>query len=281
MIKTAVQLKAKIQNLSGSDSQKAQALIRVFIMERFLERLSVSDLRDRFILKGGMLVASAVGIQTRTTMDIDVSIQSLPLTKENIRSVIDEIIGIDIQDGVLFRLNKITDIMEEHEYPGIRCVLDAYLGKLHQPFKIDISAGDVITPAAIEYSYHLMLENRDITLWTYNIETLLAEKLETIMSRGTANSRMRDYYDIYVIGGRKSFDLSVLHSAFIATCQKRNTAGLIPEFWTILDTVKADDMMRKQWNNFRNHSFYVGELSWHEVMERVICVSEAMLDGSW
>jgi predicted nucleotidyltransferase component of viral defense system len=148
-------------------------------------------------------------------------------------------------------------------------MLEASLDKLRQAIKIDISTGDIITPGAVEYSYKLMFEERAISLWIYNMETLLAEKLETIMARGTANTRMRDFYDIHVISGQKDFDAEILKRAFLATSAKRNTTSQIPEFKNILYTVETDNNMWKQWNSFREDSFFVGELSWNEVMDSV------------
>ena len=214
MIKAATQLKAKVRNLSGGDSQKAQTLIRNFMMERFLERIALSQYRNNFILKGGMLVATIVGLDTRATMDIDTTVKSLTLSKDNATKIVEDIIAVEIPDGVQFKLVKVTDIMEEHDYPGIRIMLEATLDKLRQAVKIDISTGDIITPGAVEYSYRLMFEDRSISMWTYNLETLLAEKFETIMARGTANTRMRDFYDIYTISRQEAFNKEVLKRAF-------------------------------------------------------------------
>ncbi len=244
-------------------------MIRNFIMERFLERIALSHYRNNFILKGGMLVAAVVGLETRATMDIDTTVKSLNLTKDNAIKIVEEIIALDLSDGVQFQITRITDIMEEHDYPGIRFMLEASLDKLRQAIKIDISTGDIITPGAVEYSYKLMFEERAISLWIYNMETLLAEKLETIMARGTANTRMRDFYDIHVISGQKDFDAEILKRAFLATSAKRNTTSQIPEFKNILYTVETDNNMWKQWNSFREDSFFVGELSWNEVMDSV------------
>jgi predicted nucleotidyltransferase component of viral defense system len=244
-------------------------MIRNFIMERFLERIALSQYRNNFILKGGMLVAAVVGLETRATMDIDTTVKSLNLTKDNAIKIVEEIIALDLSDGVQFQITRITDIMEEHDYPGIRFMLEATLDKLRQAIKIDISTGDIITPGAVKYSYKLMFEERAISLWTYNMETLLAEKLETIMARGTANTRMRDFYDIHVISGQKNFDMEILKRAFLATSAKRNTTSQIPEFKNTLYTVETDNNMWKQWNSFREESFFVGELSWNEVMDSV------------
>lgn len=277
MIRTATQLKAKVRNLSGGDSTKTQTLIRNFIMERFLERIALSQYRNNFILKGGMLVAAVVGLDTRATMDIDTTVRSLNLDKESATRIIEDIISVEIPDGVQFQITKVTDIMEEHDYPGIRFMLEATLDKMRQAIKIDISTGDIITPRAVEYSYKLMFEDRAISLWTYNLETLLAEKLETIMARGTANTRMRDFYDIHVINHEESFDKEVLRKAFLATSEKRDSAIQIPDFRDILSSVESDEAMQTQWESFKMDSFFVGELSWEDVMESVKELAEAVL----
>ena len=277
MIRTATQLKAKIRNLSSGDSIKAQILIRNFIMERFLERVSLSRYSDNFILKGGMLVSAVVGLNTRVTMDIDTTVKALELSKQNAIKTIEEIIAVEIPDCVHFTITKVTDIMEEHDYPGIRVMLEATLDNLRQAIRIDISTGDIITPGAVEYSYNLMFEERAIALWTYNLETLLAEKLETIMSRGTTNTRMRDFYDIYIISRQEQIESAILKSAFLATSSKRNTADQISDFRNILSTVYLDEVMRQEWENFRNESFFIENLTWDEVMESVKQLAEAVL----
>lgn len=277
MIRTSTQLKAKIRNLSAGDSRKAQTLIRNYIMERFLERVALSRYRNNFILKGGMLVAAVVGLDTRATMDIDTTVKSLHLDMENARRIIEEIIAVEIPDGVDFHITKATDIMGEHDYSGIRFMLEAYMDNLRQAIKIDISTGDVITPRAVEFSYRLMFEDRSISLLTYNLETLLAEKMETIMSRGTANTRMRDFYDIYVISSQKSFDQDVLKNAFYATSEKRETIVQILDFINTISSIESDEVMRLQWENFKNDSFFVSELSWAEVMASVRNLAEIMI----
>ena len=277
MIKNANQLKAKVKNLSGGDSQKSQTLIRNYIMERFLERIALSPYRNNFILKGGMLVAAVVGLNTRATMDIDTTVKALNLSRENAVKIVQDIIAVDVPDGVQFKINKVTDIMEGHDYPGIRFMLEATLDRMRQAIKIDISTGDIITPRAIEYSYNLMFEERAISLWTYNLETLLAEKLETIMARGTANTRMRDFYDIYVITRQESIDRTVLKRAFLATSDKRKTTNQISDFRSILSAVESDETMKVQWENFKKDSFFVGELSWEEIMASVKVLAEDVI----
>lgn len=268
MIKTSRQLKDKIKNMSGGDSDKAQTLIRNYMMERFLERISASPFRDNFILKGGMLVASLVGLDSRATMDIDASVRSIPLTLTQAKSVIEKIAAMPFEDGVNFTLKNAVNIMEENEYPGLRFMIEASLEKLKQTVKLDISTGDVITPRAVMYSYRLMFEDRSIPLYTYNIETLLAEKLETVVSRGEANTRMRDFYDIYMIMDRerKNIKLDDLQDAFEATCRQRETK-ITADFNDIMYALEQSAVMKRQWENYRSNSFYVGDLSWENVTE--------------
>ena len=277
MIKTATQLKAKIRNLSGGDNDRARVLIRNFVMERFLERVALSPYRNNFILKGGMLIAAVVGLETRATMDIDTTVKALPLTMENARRVVEDIIRIDVPDGMSFTITKVSDIMEGHDYPGIRFMLEAALDKLRQTIKIDISTGDVITPQAVEYSYKLMFDDRSISIWTYNLETLLGEKLETIMARETANTRMRDFYDIYILTKQETVDYGVLHDAFMATSLKRETTRMIPRLDSILDAVKTDPVMREMWDKYRQENYFVGNLSWEEVNDSVRLLKEKCL----
>lgn len=279
MISTAIQLKAKIRNLSGGDNDRARMLIRNFVMERFLERVSLSPYRNNFILKGGMLVSAVVGLETRATMDIDTTLKALPLTMENARRIVEEIIQIDIPDGVFFMITKISDIMEGHDYPGIRFMLEASLDKMKQAIKVDISTGDIITPGAIEYSYKLMFEDRSISIWTYNLETLLGEKLETIMARETANTRMRDFYDIHILMNQKKVDYKLLKSAFLATSEKRATMTLIPRFNAILEEVSSDGTMKDLWKRYQKENYFVGNLTWEDVNQSVKKLKEAIFDA--
>ena len=279
MIRTATQLKAKIRNLSGGDNDRARVLIRNFVMERFLERVALSPYRNNFILKGGMLVAAVVGLETRATMDIDTTVKSLPLTMENVRRVVEDVIQTDVPDSVSFTITKVSDIMEGHDYPGIRFMLEASLDKMKQVIKVDISTGDIITPGAVEYSYKLMFEERSISIWTYNLETLLGEKLETIMARETANTRMRDFYDIHILMSQKTVDYKLLKSAFLATSEKRATTALVSRFDAILEAVRTDKAMQSQWEKYRKENFFVGDLTWEDVNQSVKKLKEATFDA--
>lgn len=220
MIHTSKQLKDKVRNVSHGDNQITQMLIRNFIMERFLERVSLSRYRNNFILKGGLLVASLVGIDTRATMDIDSTLKALSLNEDDAVRIVNEILCIHVEDGTSFEIVKAVEIMADFEYPGVRMVLEARLDRLKQRIKIDLSTDDVITPSAIRYSYPLMFEDRSIELMTYTPETLLAEKIRTILVRGITTTRMRDYYDVYeiVAGIKVSIDKEILAEAFTCMC---------------------------------------------------------------
>ncbi|MBQ6602543.1 MAG: nucleotidyl transferase AbiEii/AbiGii toxin family protein [Eubacterium sp.] len=241
MIKTRMQLNALIRNKAAGDGDKAQILLRIYMMERLLERISVSGYRDNFILKGGMLVSSLVGVDMRTTMDIDTTVRAIPLTQEKAKEFLKEIMAIDLEDNVSFRITKVEDIMEGHEYEGIRFHIEGNLEKLCQTIKIDVSTGDAITPAAVEYELPLILENRKIGLWAYNVETLLAEKLETVMTRAEANTRMRDFYDVYILTRQETIEINSAHlkEAFEATCRKRGSEALIPSFDEVLESIEV------------------------------------------
>ena len=231
MIKTTRQLKALVRNLTKGDSLQAQIIMRNYVMERFLERISLSKYRNNFILKGGMLVSAMVGLDTRSTMDIDTTIKNMPLSVENAREMIEEIIAVPIDDGMTFSIKSVGEIMDEAEYTGVRVNLEATLETMRTPLKVDISTGDIITPREVLYTFKLMFEERTISILAYNLETVLAEKMETVIARGVANTRLRDYYDLYILQNEYTHAISMeqFKAAFLATCKKRNSIQLIAE----------------------------------------------------
>ena len=269
MIKGATAVKAKIKNKAGSNSDKSQIILRIYLMERFLERVSLSQYRDNFVLKGGLLVSSLVGVDMRSTMDVDTTVKSLPLNKVSVKKILEEIIAIKLEDGVAFRITKVQDIMEGHEYGGIRFMIECMIDKLKQIIKIDISTGDEITPRAIAYSLPLIIEDRTINLWAYNLETLLAEKLETVMVRAEANTRMRDFYDIHVLLEQDAvtIDRGTMKSAFYATCKRRESTEQIVTIDDVINKIADDEVMKQQWKNYQKTNYYVGALEWDDVIE--------------
>lgn len=243
-------------------------------MERFLERVSVSDYRNHFILKGGMLVASMIGIDMRATMDIDATVKSLPVNADDAQRIVFEICAIPLDDNIIFRITSVSDIMTDFEYPGVRISIEAVLERMRQVIKLDISTDDVITPSAVEYEYKLMFEDRTIRLLTYNVETLLAEKIQTILARGIANTRLRDYYDVYEVMKIcvVRVDKVILLQAFSATCKKRETVFSKEEMLETLTMIEKDTGMAEMWNQFRKRNYFVGDLEWKEVLNGVLNV---------
>ena len=269
MIKTARQLKDLIRNLSKDKAADAQILMRNYMMERFLERISLSEYRDKFILKGGMLVAA--GLDGRSTMDIDATVKGATVGIEEVENMIASIISVPVDDGVEFRLKRISEIMDEAEYPGIRVSMETEFDGVITPLKIDISTGDAITPREVRYSFKLMLEDRSIEILAYNLETVLAEKLETVVSRATTNTRMRDFYDLHILSQLhgQSIVPADLRAALIATARKRGTEKYLADAPAAFDEVEAAQNMEKLWRAYQKKFSYAADLSWHTVMESI------------
>ena len=279
MIHSSKQLKDLIRNLSKEVGIEAHVLIRKYMMERFLERVSSSKYNGSFILKGGMLVAAFVGVEARATMDIDTTIKGIPVTIVDMERTITEISNIDLDDNVKFRIKKVSEIMDESEYSGIRFSMDAVLDGAVIPLKIDISTGDVITPREIAYSYKLMFEDRTIPIMTYPIETVLAEKLETVISRSITNTRMRDFYDIHILLKSQNINADILALALERTAKKRGNFSLLENAESVLKIVKSDEDMKRLWNIYQKKFKYAGEYTWDEVIHSVRELSiEAKLD---
>lgn len=271
MIKTAKQLKDLIRNLSKKKSADAQILMRNYMMERFLERISLSKYRDKFILKGGMLVAAMVGLDARSTMDLDATVKGINVNVNDVADLIAGIVSVPIDDGVTFRVNKVSEIMNEAEYPGIRVSMTTVFDGVVTPLKIDISTGDAITPREVRYSFKLMLEDRSIDIWAYNLETVLAEKLETIITRATTNTRMRDFYDIYILEQLhgNTLNAQILHDALLATARKRETESHLTEAKEVFAEVENSPVMQQLWTSYRKKFSYAADLEWNIVMKAV------------
>lgn len=269
MIHSSMQLKDLIRNLSKEVGIEPYVLIRKHMMERFLERVSKSKYNSSFILKGGMLVSAFVGIEARATMDIDTTIKGVSVTATEMERMITEISNIDLEDNLKFRIKKVSEIMDEAEYSGIRFSMDAVLDGAVIPLKIDISTGDVITPREISYSYKLMLEDRTIPIMTYPVETVLAEKLETVISRSITNTRMRDFYDIHLLLQSQRIDDDTLGLALERTAKKRGSLNLLENAENVLKAVKYSDDMKKMWNTYQKKFRYAGTYTWDDIMRSV------------
>ncbi|TEB04299.1 hypothetical protein Psch_04025 [Pelotomaculum schinkii] len=271
MLRTLTQLKALVRNMSKGDSTKAQIIIRNYVMERFLERLSLSPYRNNLILKGGTLVAAMVGLDNRSTLDIDATIKDLPLSVESARKIVEEITAVEIEDGMSFEIKSVATIMDELDYPGIRVMLDTMLEKMHTPLKIDFSTGDMITPGEVSYSFRLLFEDRSISILAYNLETVLAEKIETLLSRGTANTRMRDFYDIFALETTQShnIDKDVLRAAFTNTSEKRGSLAVVSNMDLILDEIESSPDIAALWKSYQRKFDYATDIGWEDVIQAV------------
>ena len=268
---TLEQIKGRIKSVAKQNNADARTLMRIYMMERFLERLAQSEYRDNFIIKGGILVTAMIGVAHRSTMDIDTSMKNLNLSAEDALRVVNQVKDIDLDDGVSFDVKDVSNIMDEMEYPGIRVTMNANVGRLITPLKIDISTGDVITPRAIEFNYDLLLEDRSISLWSYNLETILAEKLQTVLARGILNTRMRDFYDIRMLLDtyEDKVNKAVLKDAFAATCKKRGTDHLQEQAEEIIKIIEADEQLQVLWRAYQKKYSYAAEIDYASVISGV------------
>ena len=268
---TPEQIKGRIKSVAKQNNADARTLMRIYMMERFLERLAQSEYRDNFIIKGGILVTAMIGVAHRSTMDIDTSMKNLNLSAEDALRVVNQVKDIDLDDGVSFEVKDVSNIMDEMEYPGIRVTMNANVGRLITPLKIDISTGDVITPRAIEFNYDLLLEDRSISLWSYNLETILAEKLQTVLARGILNTRMRDFYDIRMLVDtyEDKVNKAVLKDAFAATCKKRGTDNLQEQAEEIIKIIEADEQLQVLWRAYQKKYSYAAEIDYASVISGV------------
>lgn len=271
MIHTSRQLKDLIRNLAKTTGIEAHVLIRRYMMERLLERITLSPYKDCFILKGGLLVSALVGVNIRATMDMDTTVKGLPVTRAEMERIMTEILSVPLEDAVQFRIRNINDIMEEMEYSGIRVSLEALLDNSVTPLKLDISTGDIITPQEIQYPYKLMFEDRSIPLMAYPLETVLAEKLETILSRSTLNSRMRDYYDIYVLYDMFSQEItgSTLTKALTATAGKRGSLDQLQNAEKILAAIGESTELQQLWKDYQKKNRYAEFIVWENIMQSI------------
>ena len=266
-MKTSTQLKALIRNLSKEKQVEAEVILRNFMFERLLERIALSAYKDNFILKGGMLIAAMVGIDTRTTMDLDATIKAKNLSEAEIATIITDILEVPIDDGVAFSFRDIQEIHEESDYPGYRVAINALFDKTKQTLKVDITTGDYVTPKEIEYSFKLMFEDRVINIMAYNLETVLAEKFETTITRGVANTRMRDFYDIYILTTTHSFDSAIFSAALRKTTEKRNTVEQMAGPEKIIHSIASDSDMAELWVRYQKKYRYAEGITWEVVLK--------------
>ena len=277
-MKNAMQLKAIIKNIARKKNISAALVLQNYMLERFLERVSLSKYRDNYIIKGGFLIASMIGLDSRATMDMDATIKGYPVNEKTLRKMIEDIITVPVEDDITFRFKSIGEIRAGDEYTGYRVTLSADYEKMAVPLKLDITTGDKITLRETEYSYKLMMEDRSISVLAYNLSTILAEKLETVVSRGDQNTRPRDYYDVFILTKLRAenVDIESLNDALMATTEKRGSTELMKQYREIMWVVKNSDVMKRQWDNYRKDFEYAAGIAFEETCDAVVAIMDKL-----
>lgn len=279
MIKNRDSLKAKASNLSNTTNIPNKYLIQNFMFEALLKRISISKYKDKFIIKGGLLLSSIFGVNLRSTMDLDTTIKGLPLDIETITKVINEIINIDLNDNVKLEIENIKDIREEELYSGFNVNLKASFDGLKTNLMIDITTGDIITYKEVKYEYKTLFDNEVINIMSYNYETILAEKFESIISRNIDNTRMKDYYDLYMFVNLKWNDINkdTLRKAIINTAKNRGTLELIDGADKYLELISDDNRLKSLWNSYQNNYEYAKDISFDDTIKSIKVISELIV----
>jgi predicted nucleotidyltransferase component of viral defense system len=266
---SATQLKDWIKNKSKQTGTPPNVLLQTYMMERLLVRVSLSRYRENFILKGGFLIAAMVGIGLRSTMDMDTTVKSLPVDRESIGRILQEIILIDAGDGVTFEITDIKNIRDVSEYDDFRVSLRAAFHTIRANIKLDITAGDTIIPNEIEYQYKLMFEDRTIPVMAYNLYTILAEKIETILSRNVTNTRGRDFYDAFMLLSMNKEEISreELLRAIDIKADERGSLSYVENYEKQLQNIAASPEIAKSWDNYIKDYPYARGISLSDILE--------------
>lgn len=268
MRESSKSLKVKAKSMASQKNITVQEVMQSYMFERILARISRSQYRDNFILKGGLLLSSISGIQSRTTMDMDTMLRGLELEKEKLKIILDEILSIDANDGVIFEVLGIEEIRVEDFYGGLRFKINGLLDNIRNYLSIDISTGDIITPSEVEYQYKMIFEDQYILIKSYNLETILAEKFQTVLESNGAKGRMKDYYDIWFFVNFRwnVIDFDLLNKAIFNTCTQRNSIGVLNRIDEILDIILNSSIHRKRWDEYSSKHNYTKHVSFESVI---------------
>lgn len=271
MIKNKDSLKVKVSNLALSTNIPNKYLIQSFMFEALLKRISVSKYKDKFIIKGGLLLSSIFGVNLRSTMDLDTTIKGLPLDRTTITKVVNEIISIDLKDNIKLEIENIKDIREEELYSGFNINLKAEFDGLRTNLMIDITTGDVITYKEVQFEYKTLFDNEIVNIMTYNYETIIAEKFEAIISRNIDNTRMKDYYDLYMFVNLKwdDIDKTILRKAIFNTSEKRETLNYIENADKYIELINEDSKLKSLWKNYQNNYVYAKDISFENTIAAI------------
>lgn len=273
-----MQLKAYIKNKALENKVSAQLVMQNYMLERLLQRISLSSFSNKLILKGGFLISAIVGIDQRTTMDMDTTIKNYPVTIKTVTEMFNEICNIFVDDDINFTIKNVSHIREKDEYEGIRVSLSATYPPMSVPLKVDVTTGDRITPKEIQYSFKTMFSNDTIKVLAYNLETILAEKLETVISRGIENTRPKDFYDIYILYNLQWNNINIdwLKSALLSTMDKRNSQWIVEKWEDIIQDIKNDTNMINQWNSYIKTYEYANDISFNQVYDVVSIILDTV-----
>lgn len=278
MMKTPEQLKGSLRNLAKEKGLHAQEILQIFMFERIIERLSLSPYKDKFILKGGLLISAILGVAERTTMDMDTTIKGFPMDETSIRNAIIEILDHPVNDGIKFQFLGLTPIREDDEYENYRVSIQATYGKMKIPMKIDITTGDEITPKEIQFSYPFLFDDRRVLVKAYTQETILAEKYETIIRRNVGNTRARDFYDLHLLYRlyRENADWDLLKQALLATAKKRTSLSILQDAKRVLPILEESTVLQDLWKRYQTHNLYAEQITYPAIMETIKDFTEKM-----
>ena len=277
-MKNAMQLKAAISKMAKEKHIPAQLVMQNYVLERLLKRIAHSRYQGNFILKGGLLIASMVGLHSRATMDMDATILNHPVNENSIKKMFEEIISIPIDDDITFSFQDVGEIRKNDAYGGYRVSLTANFLPMKVPLKLDITTGDKITPKAVEYKYPMMFNDGTLEIFAYNLETILAEKLETVISRGDQNTRPRDFYDIFILSKLKGDQINwtILRQAVSETAQKRNSGMLMPQYQSILEQIVSSPVMQNHWTIYQRDYEYAREVDFSATCETILQLMDSI-----
>lgn len=280
-MKTPEQLKGSIRSFAKKNGLFSQEVLQMFLFERVLERLSQSKYRDNFILKGGLLISSMIGINERTTMDMDTTVKGLSMDERVIENIVKEILALDVGDGIEFIYDRIAPIHEDDRYNNFRVFFFAKYGKINNPMKIDITTGDEITPAAIEYSFKSVFEDDIIKIKAYNLETILAEKFETVIGRNISTTRARDFYDLHTLFRiyKDIINYDLLAYAIERTATKRDSLSEISEWRDICEEMRSEPSLISLWEKYCNYNKYASEITFSDTIDSVVSLGKIISEA--
>ncbi len=270
-------LKAKIRNMARQKKLPGQVVLQNYLFERFMFRLSKTEYKDKFVVKGGTLVSSILGLSNRATMDLDTTLKNLPLTKETITAAFNAICSVDAKDGIEFTFKGIEAIRDDDVYGGFAVSFVAHFGKIKAPLSMDVSTGDVMTPHAELRRFSMLFDEEAFFLWSYNIETVLGEKIETILRRGTFSTRPRDFYDVYALVAAVPYDDELLKRALQATAAHRGSLDKIKNTRMILTDIAVSQELRRLWKNYQDQFLYAAAIDYDAIIGVLIKIIPPIL----